>query len=173
MKIFGAVTTTIAASLLAACASAPKPEPVVLVDWTNRACESPAYSDILGNYVGQINYRDSEARACRWNTEIAIIGVSMVSDCSLTGTITATPDVSGSAGYLCSDVQLQAGFVVGLSDPDLNRSGPSSVIIHLPEELPVTTSNGDSIVYPIAQYDSLTAEYGTLIKDAGNILSRQ
>ncbi|MEM7259524.1 MAG: hypothetical protein AAF404_19285, partial [Pseudomonadota bacterium] len=113
LQTLGAVISTAAVTLVASCVSAPKPEPVV-EDWTNRACESPAYRSILGNYSGQIVYRDSSARGCLWNTEISIIGVSMVGECSLTGSISATPDVPGNDGYVCSDVNAPTRFVVGL-----------------------------------------------------------
>ena len=172
LRNISAITSSIAVCLLTACASAPKPEPVI-EDWTNRACESPAYRTILGSYVGQIDYRDSEARACRWKTEISIIGVSMVTDCSLTGTISATPDIEGSDGYRCTDMQAQTRFVVGLTDTDLNRYGPTSVIIHLEDDLPTMSNNGNSLLSPVEQYQALTAENGVLITDAGNILSRR
>ncbi len=172
LRIFGVLGSTIAFSVLTACASPPKAVPVV-VDWTNRACESPAYGNILGNYVGQINYRGGDTRSCRWNTQISIIGISMVADCNLTGTITATPEVAAGDGYQCSDIEAQTKFVVGLSDADLNRFGPSSVIVHFEEELPTMTNGGKVIVSPIVQFEALTAENGTLVNSSGNVLSRQ
>lgn len=156
--------------LLAGCTST-QPAPVE-IDWTNRACESPAYVDILGTYAGAITFRD-ETRACHWNAEISIIGVSMASECSLTGTITATPDYAGDNEYLCSSVNAPTSYVAGLSDENLNHFGPSSVIVHMTELLPTVSNDGVKIVNPIFQFEALTASGGKLITDAGYVLKRQ
>lgn len=173
VRTIGSAFSIAAITLLTACASAPKPEPVI-EDWTNRACESPAYRSILGNYAGQIVYRDNDARGCLWNTQVSIIGVSMVAECSLTGSITATADGPGNDGYECSNVSAApTRFVVGVAGEDLNYNVPTSVIVHLENEPPMSNSRGDSLMYPIIQFEALTAENGVLITDAGNILNRQ
>ncbi|MEM7256784.1 MAG: hypothetical protein AAF404_05295, partial [Pseudomonadota bacterium] len=49
----------------------------------------------------------------------------------------------------------------------------TSVIVHLENELPSSNNRGDSLLHPIIQFESLTAENGTLITDAGNVLNRR
>jgi hypothetical protein len=171
--MLGAVTSIAATTLVVSCASAPQPKLVEVIDWTDKACESPAYQSIVGNYSGPINYGDSEARACRWDAEISVIGVSMAAECTLSGTISATPTTAQGDGYQCSTMDAATRFVVALSDPDMNRSGPSSVIIHLQSDLPQSDSAGNPIIQPVLQYESLTAENNALVTSTGNILSRQ
>ncbi len=175
-EIYSATISIAAMATLAAC-STPKVQPVEPIDWTNNACESPAYKDILGNYTGQINYRDTDSRLCRWDAQIAIYGVSMVSDCSLSGTVNASiaeqSTDSDDQSFACADINEQVKFVVGLSDSDLNLSGPSSVIVHLENELVVAAAPGKMVVNPVVQYESLTVENGTLTNDSGSVLTRQ
>ncbi len=170
---YNAVFAIAAVSVLAGC-STPKVEPVEPIDWTNRACESPAYTDILGSYTGEIMYQGSDAKLCRWIADVAIYGVSMASNCSLSGSISAS--VAEQAGedqsFECAEVNEQVKFVVSLSDEDINLTGPSSVIVHYDGELAMSGEAGKKMVSPIGQYESLTAENRTLIKENGNVLSR-
>ncbi len=176
MKRFQYKTTILAltaASALAGC-STPKVEPAAPIDWTNRACEAPAYADILGNYTGEILYRGSDSQLCRWNADVAIYGVSMVANCSLSGSINASvAEQSGdNASIQCAELNEQVKFVVSLSDEDINLSGPSSVIVHYDGELTANGEGGKVMISPIGQYESLTAENRTLVKENGSVLSR-
>ena len=62
--------------------------------------------------------------------------------------------------------------MVSLSDEDINLSGPSSVIVHYDGELPANGEGGKVMISPIGQYESLTAENRTLVKENGSVLSR-
>ena len=101
----------------------------------------------------------------------------MVSDCSLSGTVNALVAEQSANGddqsFACADLSEQVKFVVGLSDSDLNMSGPSSVIVHLENEMVVAAAPGKKVVNPVVQYESLTAESGTLVNDRGSVLTRQ
>ena len=62
------------------------------IDWTGRACESPAITNVLGTYMGELQFTDDSARSCRWNAEIVINGVNQpdAAVCNLSGSVTTT-----------------------------------------------------------------------------------
>ena len=168
-----AVTALIAAFALTGC-STTRIEPAAKNDWTNRVCEAPAYANILGNYKGEILYRGNESQRCLWNADIAVYGVSTVANCSDSGSINASvAGISGDhASFQCAELNEQVKFVVSLADEDINRSGPSSVIVHYDGELSATGDGGKAMISPIEQFESLTAENRTLIKENGSVLRR-
>lgn len=153
------------------------PDTTSAIDWTGRACESPAYKNSLGTYTGELTLVDTNLdRFCRWNAEIVIAGTNATGsdDCNITGSIKTTFVEQGSqienSPYLCAEMNQSAGYETGLSNGlDLNVASMNSFIVQLDDPPAAADANGIELIHAITLLESLTIGSGILKATTGTI----
>ncbi len=148
----------------------------VPIDWTGRACESPAFRNTLGTYTGELQFQDSAARSCRWSAEITIAGSSALAteDCNLSGNIEVTLIEQGTqleeSPYLCAEINQATDYATGLQETlDLNIATPTSFQLQLEAPFPEFDVNGLALVNAVTQFESIVVGGDRLTAVTGTI----
>lgn len=150
-------------------------EAVNPTDWTDNACESPIYQEMIGTFSGELSFSAAD-RSCVWSSTVVVNGTSEGATCTLKGSIDSTLIQQGAPTrlpYTCNAGVLDVTFTSGLRvGDDLISVRPESMgFNYLPslEQLDVT---GNELIHPVTQYEYVVVDYRGLSALNG-LLERQ
>lgn len=177
-NIFGSVVVIVA---LAGCSTSGDSvigtltEAVNPTDWTNNACESPIYQEMIGTFSGELRFA-SAGRSCVWNSVVKVTGTSEGASCTLNGSIDSTVIQQGAQTelpYLCDTGIREVTFTSGLRvGDDLISIRPESMGFNYLPSLEQSDAAGNELIHPVTQYEYVVVDFNGLSAVKG-LLERQ